>query len=49
MLEILVCPICRERVVPDEAWEFLRCDRCKLRYSIRNDVPNMLIDHAVRD
>jgi len=46
LLEILVCPKCREKVVLNEAGTFLLCDRCRVRYPIEEDIPIMLIDRA---
>ena len=47
LLEILACPKCKDRVVLEPSGEFLRCERCKLRYPIREDIPIMLIEEAV--
>jgi uncharacterized protein YbaR (Trm112 family) len=49
LLEILACPKCKDRVVLVAAGDFLRCERCKLRYPIRDDIPIMLIEEAVPD
>lgn len=47
LLEILSCPQCKERVVLDANAEFVICERCKLKYPIREDIPIMLLDEAV--
>ena len=47
LLEILVCPKCKDRLVLEPSGEFFRCERCKLRYPIRDDIPIMLIEEAV--
>ena len=47
LLGILVCPKCKDRLVLDEAGECLRCDRCRLKYPIREEIPIMLVDEAV--
>ena len=47
LLEILACPKCKDRVVLDAKGEFLRCERCKLQYPIRDDIPIMLIEEAI--
>jgi uncharacterized protein len=46
LLEILVCPQCKGevRLNPDE--DGLICDRCRLLYEIREEIPIMLIDEA---
>jgi uncharacterized protein YbaR (Trm112 family) len=45
LLQILVCPACRERVhpVPDDG---LECGRCGRVYPIREGVPVMLLEEA---
>lgn len=47
LLEILACPKCKDRVVLEGNGEALRCERCRLRYPIREDIPIMLIEEAV--
>ncbi len=49
LLEILACPKCKDRVVLDPGGAFLVCERCRLRYPIREDIPIMLIEEAVPD
>jgi uncharacterized protein len=46
LLEILACPLCKEKVVltPDGAG--LKCSKCRRVYPIRDDIPIMLIDEA---
>jgi len=46
LLEILACPKCKDRLVLENG-EALRCDRCRLRYPIREDIPILLIEEAV--
>lgn len=47
LLEILACPQCKDRVVPDAKCEFVICERCKIKYPVREDIPIMLVDEAV--
>jgi hypothetical protein len=47
LLEILACPKCKDRVVLDADGEHLRCERCRLLYPIREDIPIMLVEEAV--
>jgi hypothetical protein len=49
LLEILACPKCKERIVLDPKGESLRCERCRVRYPIRDDIPIVLIEEAVPD
>jgi len=48
LLDILACPKCKGRVVPDESFTHLVCGACKVRYPIEDDIPIMLIDRAER-
>jgi uncharacterized protein len=47
LLEILVCPRCKGDLRHDLQPPSLVCERCRLRYEIRDDIPIMLIDEAV--
>jgi uncharacterized protein YbaR (Trm112 family) len=46
LLDILVCPLCKEpvKMTPDE--HGLKCSKCHRVYPIRDDIPVMLIDEA---
>jgi uncharacterized protein YbaR (Trm112 family) len=46
LLEILVCPVCKESVRALEADKGLKCDACHRVYPIRNEIPVMIIDQA---
>jgi uncharacterized protein YbaR (Trm112 family) len=51
LLEILACPKCKgdleyDTKDADPENHKLICQNCKLRYSIKNDIPIMLIDEA---
>lgn len=46
LLEILVCPKCRDALEYDASEQSLTCLRCRLRYRIEDDIPVMLIDEA---
>ena len=48
LLEILVCPQCHGDLTYDRAAEKLICPACRLRYSIVDDIPEMLIEEAER-
>jgi uncharacterized protein YbaR (Trm112 family) len=48
LLDILVCPKCRGGIHLSEKKDGLVCDRCRLAYPIRDEIPIMLIDEAVR-
>jgi uncharacterized protein YbaR (Trm112 family) len=46
LLEILACPKCKGDLRLNEVGDGLICDRCRLLYEIRDDIPIMLIDEA---
>ena len=46
LLDILACPKCKEAVVLNETKDGLVCEKCKLLYEIRDDIPVMLVDEA---
>ena len=48
LLDILVCPKCKGELVYDEQKDILICSRCKLGYPIRDGIPIMLIDEAIK-
>ncbi|MBW1917281.1 MAG: Trm112 family protein [Deltaproteobacteria bacterium] len=46
LLEILACPQCKGEIHLNETGDGLICERCKLLYEIKDDIPIMLIDEA---
>jgi uncharacterized protein YbaR (Trm112 family) len=46
LLDILVCPQCKGEICLNAAEDGLICDKCKLLYEIKDDIPIMLIDEA---
>jgi len=48
LLEMLVCPKCNGelKVLPDHS--ALDCNKCKLRFMVENNIPNMLIPDALQ-
>jgi len=46
LLDILVCPVCKQPVhlLPDASG--LKCDACKRVYPVRDDIPVMLPEEA---
>ena len=48
LLEILACPQCKGELRLTPAQDGLICERCRLLYEIRDDIPIMLIDEAKR-
>ena len=46
LLEILACPKCKgELEYQTEPHQFI-CQECKLKYLVKDDIPNFLIDEA---
>jgi uncharacterized protein YbaR (Trm112 family) len=48
LLEILACPKCKGDLVLTEEEDGLVCESCKLLYPIKDDIPIMLIDEAIK-
>jgi uncharacterized protein len=48
LLDILACPQCKGELRLTPAGDGLICDRCRLLYEIRDDIPIMLIEEAKR-
>jgi len=46
LLEILVCPLCKETVELTADQQGLKCIKCRRVYPIKDDIPVMLIDEA---
>ena len=46
LLEILVCPACRNKVESKPDGSSLKCVSCKRVYPIKDDIPVMLVDEA---
>jgi hypothetical protein len=48
LLDILACPKCKGEIHLNDTQDGLICDRCKLLYTIKDDIPIMLIDEAIK-
>lgn len=48
LLEILVCPESKRRLIYFENENFLFCPESRLKYRIEDDIPVMLIEEAER-
>jgi len=46
LLAILACPKCKGDIHLTERGDGLICDRCRLLYEIKDDIPIMLINEA---
>lgn len=47
LLEILACPKCKWDLTYKEAENGLVCEKCKLMYPIKDNIPVMLIEEAI--
>ncbi len=48
LLEILVCPKCKGDIRLTKKGDGLICGACRLMYPIKDDIPVMLIDEAIK-
>ncbi len=48
LLDILACPKCKGDIHLNSTHDGLVCDACHLMYPIKDDIPVMLIDEAIR-
>ncbi len=46
LLDILACPKCKGDLDYDKENQKLICNKCRLKYDIKDDIPIMLIDEA---
>ena len=48
LLDILACPKCKGEIKLKKDGTGLVCEACKLIYPIKDDIPIMLIDEAIK-
>ena len=48
LLEILVCPVSKGKLVYDEKENMLVCYESRLKYPIEDDIPIMLPERAIK-
>ena len=46
LLEILVCPECKQALDYRQNPESLKCTQCHRVYAVKDDIPIMLVDEA---
>jgi uncharacterized protein YbaR (Trm112 family) len=49
LLDLLVCPVCKEPVALNANGTGLKCSECRRVYPIQDDIPIMLVDSATID
>ncbi|WFS62404.1 Trm112 family protein [Pseudodesulfovibrio thermohalotolerans] len=47
LLDILACPKCKGALTLMPAGDGLACPACGVVYPVKDDIPIMLVDHAV--
>lgn len=48
LLDILACPKCKGDIRLNDKKDGLICQACRLMYPIKDDIPVMLIDEAIK-
>ncbi len=48
LLDIIVCPKCKNQLKLNDAGDGLICEHCKLLYDICDDIPILLVEEATR-
>ncbi len=48
LLDILVCPACKGELSLTDNEDGLICEKCVLKYPIKDGIPIMLIDEAIK-
>jgi uncharacterized protein YbaR (Trm112 family) len=48
LLDILACPKCKGDIKLNAAGDGLVCEACRVMYPIKDDIPIMLIDEAIK-
>jgi len=46
LLEILVCPACKQALEYRQSPETLKCTQCRRVYAVKDGIPIMLVDEA---
>lgn len=47
LLDILVCPRCKQRIQEADGGQSVLCEGCKIKYPVRDGIPVMLADEAI--
>jgi uncharacterized protein YbaR (Trm112 family) len=49
LLDILVCPVCKQPLIVKGNQESLKCSECRRVYPVRDNIPILLVDEATID
>jgi len=47
LIDILACPKCKGDLIYRENENVLVCEKCRLMYQVKDDIPVMLIEEAL--
>ncbi len=47
LIDILACPKCKGSLVVTSKEDGLACEKCKVVYPVRDEIPIMLVDQAI--
>ncbi|MCB9481869.1 MAG: Trm112 family protein [Desulfobacteraceae bacterium] len=47
LLDILACPVCKGDVYESEDENFLVCEKCRLKFPVKEGIPVMLPEEAL--
>jgi hypothetical protein len=47
LIDILACPKCKGDLIYKESENFLVCEKCRLMYPVKDDIPVMIIEDAL--
>ncbi|WP_419781483.1 Trm112 family protein [Maridesulfovibrio sp.] len=47
LIDILVCPKCKDKLELLDGESGLKCESCKVVYPVKDEIPIMLVDEAV--
>lgn len=49
LIKLLACPACKGKLTVKPAQDGLGCAKCDVVYPVKDDIPIMLVDQAVKE
>ena len=49
LIDLLACPKCKGKLTLKPAEDGLGCTKCDVVYPVRDDIPIMLVDQAIKE
>jgi len=46
LMKILVCPVCKKELKENISLSSLDCNNCRLRYYVKDGIPDLIIEDA---